>query len=128
MCLNHSLCTNNYTANAITLVCHSCVCRTDTLSQRYVFSVIRLIFSDSSTCMLLLDTSWSPAEARWLLRPPLIFCWSLSLTLHSTCPLYAPSAVSNPDSCWTHMASVNILIHRRLVYSSVQMITSLNEH
>ncbi|KAK9961538.1 hypothetical protein ABG768_009321, partial [Culter alburnus] len=30
-----------------------------------------------STCILPLDTSWSLAEARWLLRPPLIFCWVL---------------------------------------------------
>lgn len=122
----HCLCTTNYSTNVITLVCHSCVCRTDTLSWHYVFkggvSVIRLIFSDSSTCMLLLDMSWSPAQARWLLRPPLIFCWCLRLMLHSTCPLYAPQQWATQTPAGPTLASVNILINRRLVYSSEQMI------
>lgn len=37
-------------------------------------TVMKLIFHDSSTCILPLDTVWSPAQARCLLRPPLIFC------------------------------------------------------
>ncbi len=75
----------------------------------------------SWTCTLLLDTSWSPAQTRWLVRPPLIFCWCLRLTLHSTCPLYAPQQWATQTPAGPTLASVNILIN------SVQMIKSLDE-